>query len=75
MSRYAQKRVAYRPKEEKVQSRFGYTYDEDSINYRTQIPPIPEKPKNRPDEKIRDKKVQEIKEKIDKLKETRKKNK
>lgn len=75
MSRYTQKKVQYRSKDDGVKSRFGYEYNEQNINYRTQIPAIPDKPKNRPDDKIRDKKIAEVEEKIKKIKEQRKEKK
>ena len=62
--------MAYRAKDD-FPIRFGFEYNEEAINYRTEIPSIPEKPKHKPDEKIRDKRIGEVEAKILKLKETR----
>jgi hypothetical protein len=59
MSRYTEKKTNYKTKAEDHKSRFGFEYIKDNINYRTEIPALPEKPRLRPDEKIREKKVEE----------------
>jgi hypothetical protein len=48
MSRPANSKVAYRSKEE-APVRFGFEYNEAAINYRTEIPPLPERPKHKPE--------------------------
>jgi uncharacterized coiled-coil DUF342 family protein len=70
MSRNYEKRQ-YRPKEEE-RSKFGFEYVRANINYRTEIPPIPEKPRARPEEKALDKKIEELQARIDTAKEARK---
>lgn len=74
MSRYTEKKPSYVSKDD-FPVRFGFEYNESAINYRTEIPALPEKPKHRPDEKVKDKKVHEIDEKIQKLKAARKEKK
>lgn len=74
MSRYTDKKVAYKAKDD-YPVRFGFEYNENAINYRTEIPSLPEKPKHKPEEKIRDKKLQEVESKIEKLKASRKEKK
>ena len=49
MSRYNERKVNYRPKEEAHQSKFGFDYTKDNINYRTEIPDLPAKPRAKPD--------------------------
>jgi hypothetical protein len=63
MSRQDYKKTHYKLREEE-RGRFGFEYVKDNINYRTEIPALPEKPRHRLDEKIRDKKVDEIQAKI-----------
>lgn len=75
MSRYAEKKLVYKPKGEQVSSRFGFVYDQSAINYRTEIPELPEKPKHKPDEKVKEKRIGEINDKIQKLKDIRKEKK
>ena len=60
MSRYEEKR-SYKPKyEQKHHSKFNFVYDESTVDHRTVIPDIPEKPKPHPDDKHLHKKKQEI---------------
>ena len=74
MSRYTEKKVGYKAKDE-FPVKFGFEYNEEAINYRTEIPPLPEKPKHKPDESIKLKKIQDIDKKIQKLKDARKEKK
>ena len=74
MSRNNNKKVVYRAKDE-FPVRFGFQYNQEAINYRTQIPALPEKPKHKPDDKVRDKKIADIEGKIVKLKEAKQKKK
>ncbi len=74
MSRPSDKKISYRAKED-FEVRYGFEYNENAINYRTEIPPIPEKPKHKPEEKHKLKKIQDIDDKILKLKDTRKEKK
>lgn len=52
------RRPQYRPRDEEHRGRFGFEYIKANINYKTEIPPLPEKPRAKPDEKARDKKVE-----------------
>ena len=71
MSKYTEKKSNYRPKEEVAKGRFGFEYNEEKINYRTEIPAIPEKLKQKPDDKIKEKRIQDINDKIKKIKDLR----
>jgi hypothetical protein len=60
----------YRSKEEE-RSRFGFEFKRENINYKTEISALPEKPRQRPDEKALDKKIDDIQKRIEDVKETR----
>lgn len=60
----------YRSKEEE-RSRFGFEFKRENINYKTEIPALPEKLRHKPDEKALDKKIEDIQKKIEEVKETR----
>lgn len=67
------KKVYYKVKdEEDLKGKFGFQYIKANINYRTEIPELPAKPRAKPDEKVRDKKIEELQDKIKLLKEERK---
>jgi uncharacterized coiled-coil DUF342 family protein len=74
MSQQTPRKPQYRSKEEE-RSRFGFEYVKANINYRTEIPPLPEKPRHKPDEKVLDKKVEEVQGKIAAVKEARREKK
>lgn len=41
MSKFVEKKANYKPKGDALKSRFGFEYNSEYINYRTEIPAIP----------------------------------
>lgn len=66
------------PKKSKYQEKpkppvyYNFDFDPEQITIKTTIPDLPEKSKPKPDEKVYNKKIKELEEKLDKLKKERK---
>lgn len=67
-------RAKYQEKDKAV-TKFGFVFSEDRVDWRTEIPELPLKPRTRPDDKVHSKKVSEVEAKLNILKDERKKKK